>query len=203
MGSRVDVDAWYLRARSGKGEQKLNGHRARDQLLGWRPSQGALLSARSSRWHSPSARAPPALARQTQGHGQGQGQGQGQDRGVQGESGSWVLDAAILLQDTVAVPCCAAATRQQGGAHRQCFPSALPPEVLKQCLLPALDAKTLASLAMTCRDLNWAVETAEGLWEQMYRRDIPAGDRKGWRMAEPGFTALRGSEGGRQGGGRG
>jgi len=43
---------------------------------------------------------------QGQGPGLGQGQGpeQGQNRGVQGESGSWVVDTAILLKDAVAVP---------------------------------------------------------------------------------------------------
>jgi len=65
--------------------------------------------------------------------------------------------------------------------------------------------RALASLAMTCRDLNWAVETAEGVWEQMYGRDIPAGDKEGLDipMVEPGLTFPRGSEGGRREGERG
>jgi len=142
--------------------------------------QGAPPLGRSFSCHAPLAlgHQPRAGRAGARGRGRvmswGRGRLRGQDRGAQGESGSWMVDAASLLKDAVAVPllysCYEAA---EWGTPAVPSLLTLPLEVLKQCLLPALDAKALASLAVTCRDLNWAVETAEGVWEELHRRDIP------------------------------
>jgi len=75
-----------------------------------------------------------------------------------------MVDAVILIKDTVAVPLLYSCYEAAGwGTPGVASLASLPPEVVKHYLLPALDGRALASLAMTCRDLNLAVESAEGI----------------------------------------